>query len=434
MRPPSLLLSAFTAAICLGSPRRLATRSSRAMGRLRGGWNTWGSGGGSSWNANTQGTQNPFGGGASASAGMSKKPHNPEGDPEIPSPPSDGITDMSFSPSTSTFGGKFLVASSWDKTIRCWEVSGGSQQQGVGQQVQAVARSQKSANSPLLCCGWSSNGGAILYGGCDGVGYMWSLQNQQVIPVARHSAPIRKIFWSDIPRPCVITASFDGTIKFWSAPFNGVPFHTITTPGKVHAIDVRGSVLVVGTSEKKLVIYNLNDLSRPFKEKFSPLKSQIRSIGVFSDQSGCCIGAIEGRVSVENLKDQDASKNFAFKCHRVNTQTNSPNKCEVYPVNDIAFHPAGTLATVGADGTFCFWDKDAKSRLKVSGRSSIPFSSCCFNHDGTLFAYAACYDWHQGHVSAPKFSGTQPSAIMIRPTRNEATPKPPTLAPTSYRW
>ena len=37
-------------------------------------------------------------------------------------------------------------------------------------------------------------------------------------------------------------------------------------------------------------------------------------------------------------------------------------------VNDIAFHPVHfcLLATVGSDGKFSFWDKDARTKLKVS--------------------------------------------------------------------
>ena len=39
-------------------------------------------------------------------------------------------------------------------------------------------------------------------------------------------------------------------------------------------------------------------------------------------------------------------------------------------VNDIAFHPThNTLATVGADGKYSFWDKDARTKLKVGGSS-----------------------------------------------------------------
>lgn len=36
-------------------------------------------------------------------------------------------------------------------------------------------------------------------------------------------------------------------------------------------------------------------------------------------------------------------------------------------MNDIAFHPVHfcLLATVGSDGKFSFWDKDARTKLKV---------------------------------------------------------------------
>lgn len=42
-------------------------------------------------------------------------------------------------------------------------------------------------------------------------------------------------------------------------------------------------------------------------------------------------------------------------------------------VNDIAFHPVHfcLLATVGSDGKFSFWDKDARTKLKVSTRHAL---------------------------------------------------------------
>ena len=59
-------------------------------------------------------------------------------------------------------------------------------------------------------------------------------------------------------------------------------------------------------------------------------------------------------------------KNFAFKCHRV--------KNNVYAINDIAFNPLLTFATVGSDGTFNFWDKDSKQRLKASKQCNLPIT------------------------------------------------------------
>lgn len=63
-------------------------------------------------------------------------------------------------------------------------------------------------------------------------------------------------------------------------------------------------------------------------------------------------------------------------------------------VNDIAFHPVhGTVATVGGDGTFGYWDKDARTKLKSSETMEQSITRCCFNHNGQIFAYAVSYDW-----------------------------------------
>jgi mRNA export factor len=63
-------------------------------------------------------------------------------------------------------------------------------------------------------------------------------------------------------------------------------------------------------------------------------------------------------------------------------------------VNAISFHPLhGTFSTAGSDGTFNFWDKDSKQRLKGFSNIGSPISATTFNRNGTFFAYAASYDW-----------------------------------------
>lgn len=65
-----------------------------------------------------------------------------------------------------------------------------------------------------------------------------------------------------------------------------------------------------------------------------------------------------------------------------------------FKVNDISFHPVhGTLATVGSDGRFSFWDKDARIKLKTSEQFDQPLTACNFNPQGNIFAYATSYDW-----------------------------------------
>ena len=110
--------------------------------------------------------------------------------------------------------------------------------------------------------------------------------------------------------------------------------------------------------------------------------------------------------------------NFSFKCHRDEKPT--PN---VYPVNSLAFHPTyGTFSSAGGDGTYYFWDKDSKQRLKSSAQVGGPITASTFNRNGSIFAYSVGYDWHKG------VEGAQPNMkyeIYLNPTKDEdIKPKP----------
>jgi len=78
--------------------------------------------------------------------------------------------------------------------------------------------------------------------------------------------------------------------------------------------------------------------------------------------------------------------NFSFKCHREGSN--------VYAINAISFHPLyGTFSTAGSDGSFNFWDKDSKQRLKQFPNLRSPITATSFNKNGSIFAYALGYDW-----------------------------------------
>ncbi|KAG6626955.1 hypothetical protein CIPAW_15G089000 [Carya illinoinensis] len=147
--------------------------------------------------------------------------------------------------------------------------------------------------------------------------------------------------------------------------------------------------MVVGTADRNLIVFNLQNPQTEFKRITSPLKYQTRCVTAFPDQQGFLVGSIEGRVGVHHLDESQQSKNFTFKCHRDGN--------EIYSVNSLNFHPVHhTFATAGSDGAFNFWDKDSKQRLKAMARCSQPIPCSTFNNDGSLFAYSACYDWSKG--------------------------------------
>lgn len=114
------------------------------------------------------------------------------------------------------------------------------------------------------------------------------------------------------------------------------------------------------------------------------------------------------------------SSNFSFKCHRDAPQGNVTS---VYAVNDISFHPVhGTFSTAGSDGTFHFWDKDAKHRLKGYPNVGGSITATNFNKNGNIFAYAMSYDWSKGYQGNTQ---TQPIKIMLHPVQqDECKPRP----------
>lgn len=83
-----------------------------------------------------------------------------------------------------------------------------------------------------------------------------------------------------------------------------------------------------------------------------------------------------------------------MQVNKIPTFSEDFNLISLIQVNDIAFHPVhGTLSTVGSDGRFSFWDKDARTKLKTSEQFDQPITTCAFNSQGNIFGYASSYDW-----------------------------------------
>eukprot|EP01087_Luapelamoeba_hula_P005100 TRINITY_DN1518_c0_g1_i1.p1 TRINITY_DN1518_c0_g1~~TRINITY_DN1518_c0_g1_i1.p1 ORF type:complete len:339 (-),score=42.82 TRINITY_DN1518_c0_g1_i1:88-1104(-) len=302
---------------------------------------------------------------------------NPNRDAEVPHAPNDGVSCLEWSPKTN-----YLVAGSWDNSVRCWEV------QASGQSVTAIPRASINHEGPVLCATWSGDGSKVFSGGCDNKARVWPLSTGQPSIVATHAAPIKTIFFfEELGMLC--TGSWDKTLKYWDGrQSNGQPAASIQLAERVYCMDAMYPLAVVGTADRQILIYDLRKPGTEFKKIASPLKYQSRCIACFPDRTGFALGSIEGRVAIHHVDDKDNSKNFAFKCHRDNNN--------IFAVNDISFHPYGTFATCGSDGTFNFWDKDSKQRLKPFARLPQPIPCGSFNMDGKLFAYASSYDWSKG--------------------------------------
>lgn len=337
-------------------------------------------------------------------------------DVEVAQPPDDAISCLKFSPAS--VPQTYLIASSWANDIRCWEIQPNGQ---------SVAKAIQKHDAPILSCCWSEDGSKVFTASCDKTAKMWDLQANTFVQIAAHDQPIRTIHY--IQRPtysCVMTGGWDRTVKFWDMR-QSTPLKQLQLPERIYAADVFGPMAVITTADRGIQIYSLDQGPTEYKKMESLLKYQHRCISIFTDKArqpnGFAVGSIEGRVAIMYVDAANPNvDNFTFKCHR-STPTAPANVQDIFAVNDIAFHPVhGTLATVGSDGRYSFWDKDDRTKLKTSDAvNDQPISCCAFDSRGQLFAYASSYDWHKGHEGNVQ---TKKNAIFLRPCFEEMKPKP----------
>jgi mRNA export factor len=310
---------------------------------------------------------------------------------EVSHPPDDSVSCLKFSPET--VPQTYLIGTSWANDIRCWQIN----ENGT-----SVPKSFKTHDGPVLSAAWSNDGTKVFTASTDKTARMWDLQSDQLVQIAQHEGPIKIIH--HIVRPnytCVMTGSWDKTLKFWDLR-QPTPLGTIQLPERAYCSDVFGPMAIVSGAGRFIKVYNLDNQPQEMKTIESPLKYQHRCVSIFTDKNknptGFALGSIEGRVAIQYVDTPNPKDNFTFKCHRSSPpQTNQAQ--DIYAVNDIAFHPIyQTLATVGSDGRFSFWDKDARTKLKTPDLSGEqPITCCAIDARGKMFAYALSYDWHKGH-------------------------------------
>ncbi|KAH9906926.1 Poly(A)+ RNA export protein [Xylariomycetidae sp. FL2044] len=329
-------------------------------------------------------------------------------DVAVSNPPDDTISDLAFCP-----GKDFLAVSSWDKKVRIYEISSSGTSEG---------KHLYEHDAPVFSVDFSKDGSKVVSAGADKQAKICDLSTLQTQQVAAHNQPIKSAQFFDMPNsnsPMLVTGSWDKTIKYWDLRSSN-PVGQIECQERIYSMDVRNSLLVVGTADRYINVVNLQDPLKFYKTLQSPLKWQTRVVSCFTDATGFAIGSIEGRCAIQYVEDKDSTSNFSFKCHR---DPPSGTTTQVYSVNDISFHPQhGTFSTAGSDGTFHFWDKDAKHRLKGYPTVGGSITATTFNSSGSIFAYAVGYDWSKGFMGNNQ---NYPNKIMLHPIQgDECKPRP----------
>ena len=313
--------------------------------------------------------------------------------------PGDGISGVRFGPTSS----QFLLVSSWDKTVRLYDV------------VNNKLRLKYAHARPVLACAFQDPI-HVWSGSLDGKLKTFDINSSTDTPVGDHDNAIRCVEHSaDVN--AVITGSWDSTVKTWDPRVSGGCTGTYSQPDKVYTMSLAGEKLVVGTANRKVWVWDLRNMAYVQQKRESSLKFQTRCLSCFPNKQGFVLSSIEGRVAVEYLdpSPEVQKKKYAFKSHRVKEGGIE----QIYPVNAISFHREyNTFATGGSDGLVNIWDGQNKKRLCQFHKYPTSISSLSFSNDGTVLAIASSYMYE--NVDSPP-DPTPEDSIYIRHVSDQET-------------
>ncbi|XP_055319819.1 mitotic checkpoint protein BUB3 [Sitodiplosis mosellana] len=286
--------------------------------------------------------------------------------------PSDVISSCKFAPNSN----QFLLVSSWDCTVRLYDT------------VSNASRQKFSHEAPVLDCTFQ-DAVHVASGGLDNTLKFYDLNTHTDTIIGTHNDAIKCVEMASKVNG-ILTGSWDKTVKLWDTREKECVGTYEQNNGKVYSMDCIDEKLVVATSDRKVLIWDLRNMEQFITRRESSLKYQTRCIRIFPNKDGFVMSSIEGRVAVEyfDLDAEVQKRKFAFKCHR-----SKENNIEIiHPVNAISFHSVyNTFATGGSDGFVNIWDGFNKKRLCQFHHYDTSISALNFSSDGTTLAIACSY-------------------------------------------
>lgn len=332
-------------------------------------------------------------------------------DVTLANPPEDTVQQMSFLPTQD-----LLAVLSWDRRVRVYAID-----PLLGQN---EGRAMYDHECPVLLVHWTGDGARVVSGGTDGKVRLFDVAAQQQQQVGAHDSAVLAVRYVECGpsnTPAIVLALWDKTLRYWDMRLPQ-PMSVVAVPERVYCMDTSQKLLVAGLAQRHVAIVDLGQPQQLFKTVQLPLKWQTRLVACYPQGNGYALCLTEGRCAFQYV-DETEQKNqgFTFRCHRKTGGSVPRSELVAYAVNSMLTHPVwGTLSTAGLDGTFCFWDKDARQRLKAFPEVGQPITACAFSRTGALYAYATGYDWLEGHAgNRPEY----PTAIKIHATNEEAAPK-----------
>ena len=347
------------------------------------------------------------------------------GQHEIPGTPSDGISSLKFSASSTR-----LAVSSWDCTVSIY-------QQDNHTDAPFVRETIVQCRAPILDVCWGADEESLYAVGLDQDVRALRIGSQEQTVLSTHNVPSNKVAYSR-DHNIVLSTSWDGFMHVHSP--ETMCFIRVRLAAKPFAIALTAERAVVAMAQRKTFIYDLRALKAlidqagsptggpeilditPWQQRESSLKFMTRAVACMPDGLGFATSSIEGRVGVEWFDPEEQKRTYAFKCHRQTRAATDAEKeegyadelDEVFPVNALAFHPVhGTFATGGGDGVVALWDARSKRRVRQYNRLGASISGVEFSADGRFLAMAMSPLNEDGGTEEAEEEEVDPSLVKL---------------------
>jgi len=236
-------------------------------------------------------------------------------------PNTDTIQAVAFSPNND-----FVAAASWDNNVRVWRLNKAM----FGAMTADPVASYEHAG-PALGVDFLDNT-RFFSAGADWMVMMGSVEGGQPTVIGEHKGPIMTLR-AVRAHNLVVTGGVDNTVCYWDhrqGKSSAASMCEFSRGERVYALDVRGSTLVVITSMQRVHLIDLRKPNTTKRTMDTPLRFQLRSVGVFADEKGWVVGSVQGRCAIQHADPDRSKDSFAYRCHRIN------NNEDVFVINAVS--------------------------------------------------------------------------------------------------
>lgn len=164
------------------------------------------------------------------------------------------VTDLSLANENT-----FLLSSSWDKTLRLWDIRTGKS-----------SRLFSGHTKEVLTVTFSPDNRQILSGGCDKDIKLWNTLSECKFTFSErpHTDWVSKIRFSPSQKnPYIASVGWDGFLKIWTTNFS-IKFSVRAHDSFINALSItpNGSFVATGGKDGVAKIWNINDFTKPAKQ------------------------------------------------------------------------------------------------------------------------------------------------------------------------